>query len=167
MPCRLSPQWICGNSCPWAHDVQLHIAGTKALCMLWITYDHLCYVLCFACWALFGSLGPGLCNVHCVLNCMSGHKTIVAITGRAHCFHDGTLFSWLHVYYVHLASVRFEQPVSWTTYDYIYIYMIITNLPLAQNIKIEKKTKTREWLLVSFTLTPSTIQGSINKQNIK
>ena len=88
MPCRLSPQWICGNSCPWAHDVQLHIAGTKALCMLWITYDHLCYVLCFACWALFGSLGPALCNVHCVLNCMSGHKTIVAITGRAHCFHD-------------------------------------------------------------------------------
>ena len=25
----LSPQWLCGNSCTWAHDVQLHIAGTN------------------------------------------------------------------------------------------------------------------------------------------
>ena len=24
---RLSPQWLCGNSCTWAHDVRLHIAG--------------------------------------------------------------------------------------------------------------------------------------------
>ena len=26
---RLSPQWLCGNSCTWAHDVRLHIAGTN------------------------------------------------------------------------------------------------------------------------------------------
>ena len=26
---RLSPQWLCGNSCIWAHDVRLHIAGTN------------------------------------------------------------------------------------------------------------------------------------------
>ena len=26
---RLSPQWLSGNSCTWAHDVQLHIAGTN------------------------------------------------------------------------------------------------------------------------------------------
>ena len=25
----LSPQWLCGNSCAWEHDVQLHIAGTS------------------------------------------------------------------------------------------------------------------------------------------
>ena len=24
MPSRLSPQWLCGNSCTWAHDVRLH-----------------------------------------------------------------------------------------------------------------------------------------------
>ena len=29
VPSRLSPQWLCGNSCTWAHDVQLHIAGTN------------------------------------------------------------------------------------------------------------------------------------------
>ena len=26
---RLSPQWLCGNSCTWAHEVRLHIAGTN------------------------------------------------------------------------------------------------------------------------------------------
>ena len=26
---QLSPQWLCGNSCSWAHDEQLHIAGTN------------------------------------------------------------------------------------------------------------------------------------------
>ena len=26
---RLSPQWLCGNSYTWAHDVPLHIAGTN------------------------------------------------------------------------------------------------------------------------------------------
>ena len=25
---KLSPQWLCSNSCTWAHDVRLHIAGT-------------------------------------------------------------------------------------------------------------------------------------------
>ena len=29
VPSRLSPQWLCGNSCTWAHDVRLHIAGTN------------------------------------------------------------------------------------------------------------------------------------------
>ena len=47
MPSRLSPQWLCGNSCTWAHDVRFHVP-----------------------------------------KCMSCHKAIVVITGRAHCFHD-------------------------------------------------------------------------------
>ena len=29
VPSRLSPQLYCGISCTWAHDVQLHIAGTN------------------------------------------------------------------------------------------------------------------------------------------
>ena len=29
MPFWLSPQWLCGNSCTWAHDVRLYIAGTN------------------------------------------------------------------------------------------------------------------------------------------
>ena len=43
VPSRLSPQWLCGNSCT---------------------------------------------SVHHVPKCMSCHKAIVVITGRAHCFHD-------------------------------------------------------------------------------
>ena len=29
LPSRLSPQWLSGNSCTWAYDVQLHTAGTN------------------------------------------------------------------------------------------------------------------------------------------
>ena len=29
VPSRLSPQWFCGNSCTWTHDVRLHIADTN------------------------------------------------------------------------------------------------------------------------------------------
>ena len=29
VPSPLSPQWLCGNLGTWAHDVQLHIAGTN------------------------------------------------------------------------------------------------------------------------------------------
>ena len=29
VPSRLSPQWLCGNSCTWARDVLLHIAVTN------------------------------------------------------------------------------------------------------------------------------------------
>ena len=25
----LSKQWLCGNSCTWAYDVRLHVAGTN------------------------------------------------------------------------------------------------------------------------------------------
>ena len=28
MPSRLSPQWVCDNSCTWGHDVKLDVAGT-------------------------------------------------------------------------------------------------------------------------------------------
>ena len=29
VPFRLSPQWLCVNSCTWARDARLHIAGTN------------------------------------------------------------------------------------------------------------------------------------------
>ena len=31
MPTRLSAQWLCGNSCTWAHNVRLHIADANEL----------------------------------------------------------------------------------------------------------------------------------------
>ena len=56
-------------------------------------------------------------DVHYVPKCMSCHKVIVVINGRAHCFHD-------NIYYAHLASVRFEHSVCcgslMTTYDHTH-----------------------------------------------
>ena len=112
-----------------------------------------------------------ICAVHHVPKCMSCHKAIVVITGRAHCFHDyiyiyiyiymyiyiyiyiyicnhennvpsrlspqwlcGNSCTWAHdvrhIYYAHLASVRFEHSVYrgslMTTNIYIYKYICIT-----------------------------------------
>ena len=45
---------------------------------------------------------------------------------------EGTLFSWLHIYYARLASVRFEHSVCrgslMTTNIYIYIHIYIYKL---------------------------------------
>ena len=55
-------------------------------------------------------------TVYHVPKCMSFHKAIVVITGRAHCF------LWLHIYYAHLASVRFEQPVFRGSFMITYVF---------------------------------------------
>ena len=44
-------------------------------------------------------------TIHHVPKCMSCHKAIMVITGRAHCFHD-------NIYYAHIASMRFEHSMS-------------------------------------------------------
>ena len=75
VPSRLSPQWLCGNSCTWAHDVRFSCAQVHEL--------------------------P---QSHCGDN------------------REGTLFSWLHIYYAHLASVRFEHSVCRGSLMAAYIY---------------------------------------------
>ena len=44
------------------------------------------------------------------------HKGFVATHALGHI---------LHIYYAHLASVRFEHSVSWVTYDHTHIYIYI------------------------------------------
>ena len=97
VPSRLSPQWLCGNSCTWVDDVRLHIGSlmTTYITLLALLFEHSLvhwYQQCV--------------TVHHVPKCMSCHKAIVVITGRAHCFHD-----YIYIYYAHLASVRFEHSV--------------------------------------------------------
>ena len=58
---------------------------------------------------------------HHVPKCMSCHKAIVVITGRAHCI--------LHVYYTHLASVRFEHCLCVVNRIYIK-YAVVHNSKL-------------------------------------
>ena len=42
--------------------------------------------------------------------CMSRHKATVVVT------EGGTLFLWLHIYYICLVSVRFEHSELWSPY---------------------------------------------------
>ena len=58
------------HSCIWVHD-----AGSCNTCITW-------YLPCFACWALFGSLVPGMCN------CKS--YTLVHELPQSHC-----VYNWL------------------------------------------------------------------------
>ena len=57
-----------------------------ALCVSWITYDHLYFAPSLACWSLSGSLVPA--TVYHVPNCMSCQKAIVVITRTVPSFHD-------------------------------------------------------------------------------
>ena len=75
-----------------------------ALCVSWISYDHLYYAPYIACWALFGSMVPAMCN----RTCAQVHELPQSHCGEKR---EGTLFSWLHICYAHLASVRFEHSV--------------------------------------------------------
>ena len=73
-----------------------------ALFVSWITYDHLYYAPCLACWALFGSLVPTMCNCP---SCAQVHEL-----PQNHCGDnpEGTLFSWLHIYiyiYISFSSI--------------------------------------------------------------
>ena len=84
-----------------------------ARCVSWITYDHLYYAPCSACWALLGLLVPAMCNL---TSCAQAHEL-----PQSHCGdnREGTMFSWLHIYYVHLVTVRFDIYI--TTYLYLYL----------------------------------------------
>ena len=74
-----------------------------ALCVSWITYNHLYYAPCLACWALFGSLVPAMCNR---TSCAQLHEF-----PQSHCGdkREGTFSSWIHLCYSHLPFVRFEH----------------------------------------------------------
>ena len=58
-PSQISPQWVCGNSCAWTHELYIMCPSAE------LPQSH---------W---------------------GDKW------------EGTLFSWLNIYYAHLAAVRF------------------------------------------------------------
>ena len=83
VPSRLSPQWICGNSCTWYISIYLYI------------YIYI---------SIYISISISI-SIYIYI------YTIVVITGRAHC-----LFSWLRIYYAHLAFVRFQHYIIYKEY---------------------------------------------------
>ena len=83
-----------------------------AFCVSSITYDHLYYTPCLACWALFGPLVPAMCNR---TSCAQVHELPQNHCGDnwvAYCVHNIYIYIYIyiHIYiYVHI---------------YIYIYII-------------------------------------------
>ena len=109
-----------------------------ALYVSWIPYDHLYHAPCLACWTLFGSLVPAMCNRP---SCAQVHEL-----SQSHCGdnQEGTLFSWFHTYYTHLASMRFEHSVYrgslMTIHIYIYIYIYVYILVQTHKIQTQQFT---------------------------
>ena len=63
-----------------------------AICLMWISYDHLYYAPCLACWALFGSLVSAMCN-H--TSCTQVHELPQSNCGDRQ---EDTFFPWLYIY---------------------------------------------------------------------
>ena len=84
-----------------------------ALCVSWIICDRLYYTPSLACWTLFGSLVPAMCNRKL---CAQVHELLQShcVDNRgSHCFHDNIYIKDIYIYiYIYL-------------YIYIYIYIFI------------------------------------------
>ena len=78
--------------------------------------------LCLACWALFRSLVPAICKRP---SCAQVHELPQSHPGDNQ---EGTLFSWLHIYYAHLASARFKHSVCpgslMSTYAMLLVWLV-------------------------------------------
>ena len=68
-------------------------------------------------------------TVHHVPKCMSCHKAIVVITGRAHYFHDNIyIYIYIYIYtyiYLYICIVYIFIYICIYIYVYIYIYIYI------------------------------------------
>ena len=128
MPSRLSSQWLCGNWCTWAHDVQLHIAGTNEPKSAQKA-KRLYYAPCLAFWALFGLLVQAMCNrtwcahVHELSQSHCGDNRKDTLS---HCFHD-----WIYISCKEKKLPRFKgshQELSkYTMDDYPTVLLIKDN----------------------------------------
>ena len=67
--------------------------------------------------------------IHALGHMMYGSCAQVHELPQSHCGdnREGTLFAWFHIYYAHLASVRFEHSVCHGSLMTIYIIYIYTH----------------------------------------
>ena len=49
VPSRLSPQWLCGNSCTWAHDVRFQVPKCMSChkAIVVITGGHIVFMITY------------------------------------------------------------------------------------------------------------------------
>ena len=121
MPSWLS-HWLCCNASSWAQDVWLNIGeecSIKSVIKVVIS-DSLHKVLkshrnkmgvIYACSAILTSVMDYLVE-YSLVHWYQQYNQVLGLPQR-HCGDDqvGTLFSWLHIYYAHLASERSEHSV--------------------------------------------------------
>ena len=70
-----------------------------ALCVSWITYDHLYYTPYLVSWVLFGSLVPAVCNR---TSCAQVHELLQSECGDkrgAHYFNDMYIYIYIYIYH--------------------------------------------------------------------
>ena len=94
--------------------------------MLRITYGNLYYALCLGCWAFFGSLVLEICKR---TSCAQVNESPKSYCGDNQ---EDRVFSWLHIYYALLASVRFQRfrcpgPLM-TTYIMLFVWLVAHSL---------------------------------------
>ena len=83
--------------------------------------------------------------------CMSCHKAIVVMIGRAHCFHNN-----ICSYYAHLASVRFEHSacrgsfMSIYTHIYIYIHKLASQIIFKFWFQLIKPSTFTKWISSAY-----------------
>ena len=87
VPSLVSPQWLCGNSCTWAHDSRIHTASTNETKNAQQAMEGAYYASCIACSPLFDSLVPAMCNR---TSCARGHELPQSLYGDNQ---KGTLLS--------------------------------------------------------------------------
>ena len=101
-----------------------------AHCVSWITYNHLYYAPSLACWALFGSLVPAICNSR---SCTEVHGLPQHHFGNNW---EGTLFSGLHIYvYIYIYI-----------YMYIYIYWYLGVCVCCEDNPMRQSSSSPQWL---------------------
>ena len=107
------PQNHCGDNQEgilpsWLHIYYAHLALTGfEPCVSRISYNYIYYGPCFACWGILVHGCQECVTSHFMHHipmpkCMSCHKAILVITGRARCFHD----------YISITSILLLQDLS-------------------------------------------------------
>ena len=127
----LSPQQWADSQKKQRKCVLFRFSAPKILCKITIMlkWNHsFRYVLIYICnhenHVPSRLLPKWLCSYSCTwahyVKCAQVHEL-----RQSHCGDnlDGTWFLWLHIYYAHLALVRFEHCVSWIIYDHLIIHI--------------------------------------------
>ena len=94
-----------------------------AFCVSWITYDHLYYALCFACWEFFGPLVPAMCNR---TSCAQVHELPQSHCGNnrgAHCINTNQIIIYIIKLFPSVIKCSISCKVEWFNWTMVKIQL--------------------------------------------